>query len=261
MTGVYDDPRPAAPHPRIRQRRIEVRRDAGRKRLRLVAAVLAIPALAGATYGVTRSPLLAVDRVEVRGASHTPTDAAIAAAGLDRRPALTDLDLGALERAVETLPWVLDARATRHFPDRVELTIRERSPVAVVAAGDRGWALVDLSGRVLEVVAEQPPELATITTSGATPAAGRRTGAGARGALAVIDALPPVLAGRLPAIDVDDAGALTLSLDGKVPVRFGPAVEVEEKLVALATLLERADIRRVASIDVRVPSAPVLTRT
>jgi hypothetical protein len=44
-------------------------------------------------------------------------------------------------------------------------------------------------------------------------------------------------------------------------VRFGPAEAVGPKLRALATLLARVDLTDVAVIDLRVPDAPVLTRT
>jgi len=43
-------------------------------------------------------------------------------------------------------------------------------------------------------------------------------------------------------------------------VLFGPAVQVAEKLQAVAIILARADLRGLRAIDVRVPSAPVLTR-
>jgi len=43
-------------------------------------------------------------------------------------------------------------------------------------------------------------------------------------------------------------------------VQFGPAAQVRAKLVALSTLLTRANLKGVRAIDVRAPTAPVLTR-
>ena len=37
--------------------------------------------------------------------------------------------------------------------------------------------------------------------------------------------------------------------------------QIEPKLVALATLVTKAELARVRIIDVRVPTAPVLTRS
>ena len=54
-------------HPRMRPRRIEVRRDAGRRRLRRAAVLLAVVVAVLAVATVIRSPLLDVDRVEVTG--------------------------------------------------------------------------------------------------------------------------------------------------------------------------------------------------
>ena len=73
--------------------------------------------------------------------------------------------------------------------------------------------------------------------------------------------MPEVLAGRVPSLAVTAAGAIELRLDGKIPVAFGPPADTDDKLVALATLVQKADLGRVRAIDVRVPTAPVLTRS
>jgi hypothetical protein len=44
-------------------------------------------------------------------------------------------------------------------------------------------------------------------------------------------------------------------------VKFGRAEQVRAKLVALSTLVARTDLKGVRAIDVRVPTAPVLTRS
>jgi hypothetical protein len=55
-------------------------------------------------------------------------------------------------------------------------------------------------------------------------------------------------------------GSLELRLVPRGVVRFGPPTRVREKLLAVLTVLDQADVRRLSMIDVRVPSAPVLTR-
>ncbi|MGI9033123.1 MAG: hypothetical protein ACR2HY_05490, partial [Acidimicrobiales bacterium] len=54
--------------PRIRRRQLQVRRAEGRRRLRLLVATSIVVAVLGAGWGLTRSPLLDVDRVTVQGA-------------------------------------------------------------------------------------------------------------------------------------------------------------------------------------------------
>ena len=83
---------------------------------------------------------------------------------------------------------------------------------------------------------------------------------GARGALAVASAMSPALVAWAPEVALVDGGQLELHLVPGGVVRFGPAVQVGEKLEAVATILARADLHGLRDIDVRVPSAPVLTR-
>ena len=79
---MSDRPPASAPiDPRFRRRRIEVRRRAGRRRLRLLAGASASVALIGAVWGASRSPLLDVDHVRLTGATHTQLQKIIQTAG------------------------------------------------------------------------------------------------------------------------------------------------------------------------------------
>ena len=93
----------------MRARRIRVRRDAGKRRLRRLTLVLAVLALVVGAAVATRSPLLDVDRVEVTGAEQTSAGAVLEAAGSRARRALVSVDVAAAARRVEALPWVDDA--------------------------------------------------------------------------------------------------------------------------------------------------------
>jgi len=236
-----------------------VQRDEGRRRLRVLIIVAGTAALVASGYGVTRSTLLDVDTVHLRGATRTAREHVLVAARLDTRRAMTDVDVDAIKERVEALPWVRAATVVRRFPGTIEVTLQERTPVAAVPAGPAGWALVDIDGRVLETRPDAPPELTRVEAPPAGPP-GSRVGEDTRSALQLVEALPEVLAGRVPTLVVGAAGAIELRLDGKVPVAFGPPSEAEAKLVALATLVQKADLARVRTIDVRVPTAPVLTR-
>jgi hypothetical protein len=43
-------------------------------------------------------------------------------------------------------------------------------------------------------------------------------------------------------------------------VRLGPPDKLEEKLVAVETVLGQVDLSRLAVLDVRVPASPAITR-
>jgi len=266
---VTDPAAPAAPvapvrvpiDPRIRARRIEVRRGEGRRRLRLLTASLGACALLGAGVGALHSPLFAASTVAVAGNRQTSRASIMAATGLDRRTLMIDIDGPALAARVRRLPWVADARVGRSWPSTVRIWVSERKAVAVVAAAGRGVAAVDRTGRVLATGAQTFPGLPLV--SGIAPAGppGTATDAAAQPGLAVAQALSPGLAGRVAQVAVEADGTVTVHLAGGGPVvRLGSPDGLAEKLQALDTILTRVDLRGVNTVDVRVPRAPVLTR-
>nr|NIR41854.1 FtsQ-type POTRA domain-containing protein [Actinomycetota bacterium]NIS36949.1 FtsQ-type POTRA domain-containing protein [Actinomycetota bacterium]NIT98463.1 FtsQ-type POTRA domain-containing protein [Actinomycetota bacterium]NIU22072.1 FtsQ-type POTRA domain-containing protein [Actinomycetota bacterium]NIU70566.1 FtsQ-type POTRA domain-containing protein [Actinomycetota bacterium] len=116
--------------PRIRARRIAVRRAEGRRRLRFLLAALAVVGIAVGAWALSRSPLLDLDHVRIEGVGAGRVAAVDAAAGLGRGTPLVDVDLGAVETAVEALPWVRVAEASRDWPGTVRIDVGERVPVA-----------------------------------------------------------------------------------------------------------------------------------
>jgi cell division protein FtsQ len=245
--------------PRIRERRIAVARDAGRRRLRLVAAGSSALVVLGAAYGITRTPVFDVDEVRVLGAAQTPTADIVRAGRLDDHPQLADVEPADVVERLERLPWVQDARVVRHWPGTVEVTLVERTPMATLPAAAGGWALVDDTGRVLATTPEPGPGLVQLATTPA-PAPGEHVPVETLGGLAVLDALPPSLSERVNGLTIAADGVLDVHAVGLPIIHFGPPTAVRAKLVALTTLVARTNLKGVSAIDVRVPTAPVLTR-
>jgi cell division protein FtsQ len=255
--------------PRIRQRRIEVKRSEGRRRLRLLASAAGVVLVGAAGWGVLRSPLLAVRRVIVVGAVHTAPADAERAAGLTHDRQMADLDLGAMDRAVDALPWVATARVIRHWPDHVTISITERRPVAAAADARAGWALLDRSGRVLALTPTVPAGLVTVAVvtspPGATPASplppagdpGTTVDQAVLPALQVVGAMPSELSGRVAGVVVTTAGDLRLELVGGAQADLGSAGDLTDKFTAVVTVLDKVPVGT-GIIDVQVPTAPVL---
>ena len=253
--------RPAAPiDPRIRARRIEVQRGRGRRRLqRLVDLGLVLAVAAGFAVAL-RSPLLDVDEITVRGATHTSPEDAVEQAGVARGDQLIDVDLGAVGERVAALPWVKTVVVHRGLDGRLELDLTERTAVAVVGEGP-GAVFVDDQGRVL-ARAEDQPDLAVglvRVTSGATGLVpGQAAPAGLADALALATRLTGV-PGLAVQLGEDDALVGVLAESG-IEVRFGPATRLDAKVRDLQTVLDQVDLTCADVIDVGSPGNPVLTR-
>jgi cell division septal protein FtsQ len=273
--------------PRMRQRRIEVRREEGRRRLRFLGALIAAALVAVAGVGIAHSRLLAVHHVEVSGAAHTSREQVLAAAGLSDRRLMIDVHPGQVALRLDQLPWVATAAVSRHWPTTVKIRITERAPAALVAANPGQVAVVDDTGRVLALGAAPPPApagphrqpvapvapgpapgLQLPTIVGLDPAGGPGStltdGEPTQSALALVAAsrrdLVTSATRWITTVSVGDDGQLTATLSPSIVIRLGPADQLDAKLLALRALLEQVNVKGVATIDIRVPVAPVLTR-
>lgn len=243
--------------PRLRARRIEIARDRGRQRLRriAVAAVLSVVVIAG--YGVSRSPLLDVDRLTIQGLSPTEsTEVQAALVDLVGRP-MVSVDPGEITDRVESMAWVADAHVTRRWPGTLELNVRARVAVAAVGEGPSAVA-VDDGGRVLGPVGAR--DLPRIQASGRVPEPGAILGAKDRSVAALVSGLPDDLRPEV-ALARSDGTSMVLVLNDGIEVNFGDGHRLQAKATALATLLDQADRETMATIDVSgAPASSSLTR-
>jgi cell division protein FtsQ len=271
-------PPPAAPRarlpidPRMRRRRIEVRREEGRRRLKFLCILVGVTLAVAVGFGITHSRLLAVHHVVVSGAAHTSRDQVLAAAGLGHGRLMVDVDPGQLARRLGQLPWVATAAVSRRWPTTVKIRITERTPAARMAANTGQVAVVDGTGRVLAVgpvvggpaPARPLPTIVGLDPAGA-PGSTLPEGAPVRAALALLAAAPRDIAVSsttwLTTVQVADDGELTAIVSPSITIRLGPAEQLDAKLLALRALLEQVNLKGVATIDLRVPDAPVLTRS
>lgn len=260
---THAPPSPPGPRlpldPRIRQRRIAVTRSEGRRRLRALGAVATGAALVTAGWGATRSPLLDVDRVVVEGAARTGEAPVAAAAGVARGSAMVDVDEAGAARRVAALPWVLRATVRREWPSTVRVRVDERVAVAVTRDDAGGWAVLDVSGRVLERAPEPAAGVLALEGVPLAGAPGSRLGPAAGAPLVVAGALGPHLSPRVAAVVAGPDG-VELRLRPAGVVRLGAPDALEPKLRSVRTVLTTVDPRTVGTLDVRDPATPVLTR-
>lgn len=264
MTAVSGDRRELAPDlptvvvdPRFRARRIAVRKDAGRRRLKRLIVLILLAIVALATVIVLRSPILDVDRVAVHGTSVTDADEIRTLTGIEPGDPLLLADLDGAEAAVEALPWVADAEVSRELPGGVVVDVVERQPTAVVAGGGR-TVLVDAEGTV---VADATPShaLVRVVTDEAPPAVGATVPAELLQAVDLAGRLRSNPPGAVAAVHLEPTLSLEL-LEGGV-VELGDGDVLHDKVEAFRTVYARVDRTCIERIDVRVPTHPVLTRS
>lgn len=247
-------------HPRIRDRRVAVTKEAGLKRLKIVAAGGLVVLVSASAWGLTRSPLLDVDEVRAVGAIQTPLADIIERGGLEYGTPMGDIDPGASAAAIRALPWVSTATVERRWPGSVVVTVTERGPVAGVSRGDGSWALVDQESRVLMVIEGPPPGMPHIHDAGKVPGPGAVLRNELAEAVAAAAALPESLRRVVGGVNLRPGG-VELALTAGGVVRLGdPGRQLTEKLRAAATVLNRVGPEGIGVLDVTVPRAPVLAR-
>ncbi|MCZ7530870.1 MAG: FtsQ-type POTRA domain-containing protein [Acidimicrobiia bacterium] len=260
MTTTAEPRTPRRVDPRIAERRTAVTRTAGRRRLRVILVILALIALAGVGWVLTRSPLLDVDQIDVQGTERTSPADVLGAVGIDRGDPILYVDTGAATARVEALPWVSEASVSRRLPDRVVVRVEERIAAGWIRIDDETVAIVDGTGRVLEDDAPTSlyiPELRGVGST--TPVAGETLEDTAGAAVAA--SLPEQLLARVAAVSTDGDGTdvrIGLTAGGEVRLGDPDAVDVDDALAAAVAVLDSLGERVVAYVDVRVPSAPVV---
>jgi cell division protein FtsQ len=270
---VTDDHAQARPmiDPRIRERRIEVLRAAGRRRLRVTLVVASAIVAAGLGYLAVRSPLLAVDHIRVMGSQREPISKIMSAAGVHNGQAMLFIDTGAAERRIERLQWVARARVRRDFPDTVHIDVTEYVPTAYVRMSGGKIALIASSGHVIALSRAVPRHAVAVIGEHVAPVVG--SSLTPSGAADVVSQLPEHLRAGIFAIDVGGstavidlraaapAGTVCRPAPGSVAgfeqLRLGTLDSLRDKGVAALAVLSHLAGRPFNYIDVSVPQAPV----
>jgi cell division protein FtsQ len=245
--------------PRIRARRIANRRAEGRRRLVWVSIAVAAVLLVVAGIAVVASPIFDVRDVQVQGAVYTDPDVLAKVVDSIQGEAVLLVDTDAAERTLEAVPWVERARVTTDFPHLVRIDIRERKPIATFQGGDQRYRVIDVQGRVLDVIEGQPIAYMLVTGDNPDTERGQFAGAPYASAAQLVVALPPDIRAVTTSVGVDStSGELTLTLaspkdddDSDIEVRIGDGDNLDEKLARLLYQVRNGSgLEGVCSLDV-----------
>ncbi|MCS7216726.1 MAG: hypothetical protein NZ924_03430 [Candidatus Bipolaricaulota bacterium] len=160
------------------------------------------------------------------------------------------LDLTPLWTELSADPRILGGRArVNFFYLRLELEIRERSPLVALEVVGRGRVWVDREGVILEPAGE-----ARVRAEERAP--GRVAPEVVAAALAW-EQLPPALAQRFPVLDLTGGEALA---PGPPVLRLGAICQVPEKLGILVALWREGLLEGKGLVDLRFRDIVVLKR-
>lgn len=200
--------------------------------------------------------------VLVRGTQLVREDAVVAAAAVADSAVLADVDLMAVQRRIEKLPYVRSVVVRRDPPRTLVVEISEREPVALIVGDGPQEYMIDVDGIVLPCV-QSTIEYDLPVISGASMGH-LKAGQPARDArvhdavnvLRTADSLGTGYNELFSEVNVSHARDLVLyTHDAGIPVLFGRPERAAQKLLSLRTYWETVavheDVREISYVDVR----------
>ena len=201
------------------------------------------------------------EQIEVAGNRFVTVDALSQYFAADLGKSILRLPLDERRTALESIPWVEHATVERVWPNRIRVTLTERTPVAFLRSG-HDLALVDVHGIILEKPLEGDfafPVISGLAESMPLEDRERRMRLLVQ-LLADLDLARPGAAEKVSEVDVTDAQDLRVMLDGlssgagEAPllVRFGDSDFINKYRLLLENINHwQMSAGRVESVDLR----------
>lgn len=167
---------------------------------------------------------------------------------------------GAIERRIETIPYIRAAVVHREPPASIRIVVNERAPFAVLQSGADS-AVVDATLRVLAPASDADDARPVLV---AKPGLDLTPGAfvGTRGVIELRSAYDAVTAAQIVPLEIsfDRFGGLVVELRSGLRLLLGSESQLDQKLSLAVAIMAQVVGRehRVAAIDLRAPAAPVL---
>jgi cell division protein FtsQ len=213
----------------------------------IVLAVLALLILL-VIWALYFSSWLSVKAVDVQGAGdEVGTGQVERAAAVPLGKPLLTADLAAVRRRVLTLlPAVQSVDVSREWPDKIRISVVQRTPVAVIRTAD-GLHALDATGQIFLDYKQAPAKLPAVQ-SASTDATALAQGA------QVAAALPAALAARVDHVQILTQDHIQLLLRSGATVEWGSAADSPLKVQVLDALMTARP--QATLFDVSVPGAP-----
>jgi cell division protein FtsQ len=204
--------------------------------------VAAAALVAGIAWALLGSKLLVVRSVVVNGTDVVPVSQVRAVAAIPVGVPMIRVDTGAAASRVEAITQVQSARVSKSWPDRIVITVRERTPVLAVAVpasasgpgSAGGFSLIDASGIVVRSVRVKPAGMPVYGTP--IPGTLRRSPSVAA-AVAVLHEVPAPVARSVAAVTASSPENVTLELSDGVTIVWGSTARASAKAAELSALM------------------------
>ena len=240
-----------------------IERDRRRREIavrRTLVWVLGAAVVAGVVWGLValwRAPLFKVDTVEVTGLSRLKQGDVIKLAAIPQDATLLRLPADQILRGTRSSPWVQSAELSRSFPNTLNISVVERTPVAFVDAQGAGLWLVSGDGFwLVQRTSESTKSIVTVRDApNLHPVAGARVNsAEVTNALGVLKGISPQLKAQTKFVSAAAVEKTMLVLRNDIQVFFGPAEDVAKKDLIARDILGRE--KNIVYINVRVTDRP-----
>jgi cell division protein FtsQ len=222
----------------------------GVRRKALLVGSGGVVVLVLATMLVLASPLVAVERVDVEGATYADAALIESVAESMKGVSVLTVDTQSAKRRLEGDPWIASVRISTFLPDRVLIEVEERRPAAWFLGVDNRARVIDVEGRVLAVVDGRPTEYMWIDGVGPNLVAGSIADPAYRAAAQLAKSLPAEIEPLVDHLGVTATSDVTMTLTTGTIVNFGQPVDMRNKLVSVVVLLRRQDPNEIIAIDV-----------
>lgn len=218
--------------PRLMERRRAVAEDQANRNVWRLLRFLVVLAVAAVLVWLALSPWLSVNQVRSTGIAASDAHEVLAAHQVVAGTPMVFIRSGSVENALETDPWISDARVHLNWPDEVVVRVVERVPAAwVLTAG--GWVRRSSDGVALPSVSTPDASLPWVELP-AVPEDEAKTSRLVLGAIEFVAVL-----GDDDASVHYQAGELWARVAG-FDVRLGRPTEMTEKVRSLQALLDES---------------------
>ena len=205
---------------------------------------------------LAHSSFLRVQHVSVAGTVHEGAAEVLSHSGLLAHPTMLGLTDRSVLANLAMFPWITGVTAHRQWPNTVVLRIYETHAVAVAYNVTKRLEYVGVEGQDLGPAPQNAdlPTLSMVVASRKWPYA--QSGFGA---VTVAQAIPASFGNQISRISESPNGSIRVTLTTPVTFVLGPAVDLEKKFVAMASVIANYTLSSGETIDVTIPGEIAVT--